>query len=136
MRGDTRDADNQYVEAGEASGTRAAFSADDIARAFAVEPERVHRALRGEFDLGSDAAIDSKMAQQLCEVLLGDLPLDRREAALMQLGAYTPRADATWGLGSGPPDEESDRQNAKAGVPDDEMASKRSSYDPATQSAG
>lgn len=135
MPGKSRDSDGQYVEAGEATGVSASFTTDEVAMAFAVDPDRVHRAMQGEFGLGSGASVDSRMAQQLSEVLLGDLPLDRREAALMKLGAYTPRADADWGLGSGPPDEESDRQNAAAGVPDDEKVSERSSYDPATQTA-
>jgi hypothetical protein len=53
----------------------------------------------------------------------------------MTLGAYTPRTDATWGVEIGPPAQESDRLNARTGVPDDDIASKRSSYDPATQEA-
>jgi hypothetical protein len=48
----------------------------------------------------------------------------------MKLGAFTPRRDADWGLGSGPPNEQSDRQSAKAGTPDDELASERSSHAP------
>ena len=135
MPGKIRDSDGQYVEAGEATGAHASFTADEVATAFAIDRKRVHRAMQGEFGLGPDATVDSRMAQQLCEVLLADLPLDRREAALMELGAFTPRSDANWGLGSGPPDEESDRQSAEAGVSDTERVSKRSSYDPATQSA-
>jgi len=131
----TRDRDEAYVNAGEAPGTQTQFNADQIAAAFGVERDRVVRALHGEFGLGPDGPVDSKMAQQLAEVLLGDLPLDRREAALMQLGGYTPRSDATWGVGDGPPSEESDRQSAEAGVPDDDRPSERSSFDPATQRA-
>jgi hypothetical protein len=135
MDAETRDRDDVYIPAGEArdSGTR--FSAQQIAAAFEVEPDRVVRAMRGEFGIGPDDAVDGRMAQDLAEVLLGDLPLDRRQAALMQLGAYAPRSDAMWGVGDGPPTEESDRQSAEAGVPDDDLASRRSSFDPATQQA-
>lgn len=135
MYGTTRDSDDQYVEAGESTGTGASFTAAEIARAFDVDPARVHRALQGEFGLGPEATVDSRMARQLNDVLLGDLPLDRREAALMELGAFTARSDAVWGLGSGPPDEESDRQLADVGVTDEDEVSRRSSFDPATQSA-
>ena len=134
--GDTRSEDGTYVEAGEASSNRLTFTVDQVASAFVVAVERVQRAVEGEFGLGPSASIDSKMAQELGEVLLGDLPLDKREAALMRLGAFSPRFDATEGLGHNPPDEESDRQNAVTGVPDDDLPSERSSFDPATQSAG
>lgn len=135
MQDHTRDADNLYVEAGEQTGTNSHFGVEQIAAAFEVAPERIKRAMHGEFGLGADGLVDSKMAQHLAEVLLGDLPLDRREAALMQLGAFTPRSDAAWGAGSGPPDEESDRQKARVGINDEELASERSSYGPATQPA-
>lgn len=135
MQQPTRDSDGLYIEAGETIGAAARFTVDQLACAFEVAPARVIRALEGEFALGSDDRVDSRMAQHLAEVLLGDRPLDRREAALMQLGAFTPRSDAAWGPGSGPPHEESDRQSARAGVPDDKLASKRSSHDPATQRA-
>jgi hypothetical protein len=69
----------------------------------------------------------------LAEVLLPDEPLDRREAALMRLGAFTPRRDADWGLGDAPPGEESDRLAARADTAPAERASPRSSHDPATQ---
>ena len=82
--------------------------------------------MEGEFGLGPDDRVDSKMAQHLAEVILGDMPLDRREAALMQLGAFTPRSDAAYGPGSGPPAEESDRQGAGASGPGDQPASIRS----------
>jgi hypothetical protein len=42
-------------------------------------------------------------------VLLADQPLDAREAALMRLGAYTPRPDHEFGFGEKPPHTESDR---------------------------
>ena len=114
MQDHTRDEDAVYVEAGEGADESARFSLDQIAAAFAVDAERVRRALEGEFGLGPDAEVDAKTAQHLAEVILGDMPLDRREAALMQLGAFTPRSDAAWGAGSGPPAEESDRQGAGA----------------------
>ncbi len=121
-----------YVPAGEAQGQGARFTGPQVAAAFGVELERVHRALAGEFSLGPDATTDSKQAQQLAEVLIGDLPLDRQEAALMQLGAFTPRRDQDWGLGETRPGEESDRFAASADVLEDERASARSSHDPAT----
>ena len=120
MRDHTRDKDAVYIEAGEGEGEAARFSLDQIAAAFAVDAERVQRAFEGEFGLGADGRVDSKMAQHLAEVILGDLPLDRREAALMRLGAFTPRSDAAWGPGSGPPAEESDRQGAGASGPVDQ----------------
>ena len=134
MRAETRDADGVYIEAGEA-GAPPSFAADDLAAAFGVEPARVHRALAGEFGLGANDRVDSKMAQRLCEALLGDLPLDRQQAALMRLGAFTPRSDASDGVGAGPPSEESDRQRAEVGGPDDQRASRRSSHDPDTHDA-
>ena len=135
MRDDKRDSEGVYIEAGETVSPSKTFSVDEVAGAFGVERDRVLRALDGEFALGSDARIDSKMAQQLVEVLLGDLPLAQHEAALMELGAFTPRRDATWGAGSGPADEESDRQSAVAGVPADDLPSERSSHGDATQSS-
>ena len=58
--------------------------------------------------------------------------MDKREAALMQLGVFTPRRDAVEGIGSEPPGEESDRLSAEADVPPDVLASKDSSYAPST----
>lgn len=115
----TRDEDEIYIEAGEDAAGSARFSLDQIASAFGVDPNRVRRAMEGEFGAGPEAQVDSKMAQHLAEVILGDLPLDRREAALMELGAFVPRSDAAWGPGSGPPEEESDRQGTRAGGPAD-----------------
>ncbi len=131
----TRDQDDVYIQAGEATGAKTTFSSGDIAAAFGIARERVITALHGEFDLGAGGRVDAKMAQELAEVLLGDLPQDRRQAALMHLGGFTPRSDATEGLGDGPAVEESDRQAAVAGIPDDTLASRRSSYDPATNDA-
>jgi hypothetical protein len=124
-----------YIQAGETANSRTHFSADRIAAAFEIEHERVIRALIGEFGLGPDGMVGAVMAQHLAEVLLGDLPQDQRQAALMRLGGFTPRHDATEGIGDGPPTEESDRQAAVAGIPDDELASRRSSHDPATNDA-
>jgi hypothetical protein len=42
-------------------------------------------------------------------VLLGDLPQDEHLAALMRLGAYTPRPDHDTGLGEKDPADESDK---------------------------
>ena len=119
----------EYVPSGEAQGEGARFTADQIASAFGVAVDRVQRAMRGEFGLGPDARLDSRQAQHLAEVI-GDLPLDRREAALMELGAFPPRPDQAWGLGETAPGEESDRLAAAADKLEDEQASRRSSHDP------
>lgn len=104
-----------YVPAGEQASPDATFTLDQVATAFKVDRARVARAWSGEFGLGPDRAIDSRQAQQLAEALLADQPLDRREAALMTLGAFTPRPDQAWGLGEKPPGEESDRLRTEAG---------------------
>jgi hypothetical protein len=132
MQSSNRDQQNVYIEAGEGMDETATFSVDQIATAFEVEPDRVQRAVDGEFGPGSGDRVDARMARHLTEVVLGDLPQDRRDAALMRLGAFTPRSDASDGIGQGSPTEESDRQSARAGISDDELASRRSSYDPAT----
>jgi hypothetical protein len=98
----------EYAPAGEVSGVGATFSLEEIASAFALEPDRVHRAMTGEFG-SADLRVDSKQAQHLAEVLLGDLPQDRQLAALMTLGAYTPRPDHDIGLGEKDQAEESDK---------------------------
>ena len=98
----------EYAPAGEESGVNATFTLDEIASAFEVDPERVHRAMTGEFG-SAEIRVDSKQAQHLAEVLLGDLPQDRQLAALMTLGAYTPRPDHDIGLGEKDPSEESDK---------------------------
>ena len=110
------------------------FSPDQIASAFTVEEHRVRAAILGEFGKPL-TEIDSRQAQHLAEALLTDRPLDARQAALMQLGAFTPRSDLEWGLGDTAPGEESDRLAASADRPDDDLASHHSSYDPATQAA-
>lgn len=119
--------------AGQDQGVGARFSIEAIAEAFDVERPRVERAIAGEFGDDGDATVDSQQAQHLAEVLLGDQPQDQRQAALMALGAFTPRSDADWGLGDALPGEESDLQSARADTPPTELASPRSSHDPATQ---
>jgi hypothetical protein len=120
-----------YVPAGEGQGIDRSFGAEQVAGAFDVDIARVHRAMAGEFDFDPDSKVDSRQAQHLAEVLLGDQPLDVREAATMRLGAFTPRPDEDWGLGDTAPGEESDRMAASADVLEDERASQRSSHDPA-----
>jgi hypothetical protein len=111
--------DGEYTPAGEDTGIHATFTVDEIARAFAVAPERVRQAVAGEF--GQDGgAVDSRRAQHLAEVLLGDQPQDQQLAALMALGAYTPRPDHDTGLGEQDPAEESDRLVRNAGEDDGE----------------
>jgi hypothetical protein len=127
--------DQPRPPAGESSGQNRSFTAADLAAAFSVEVERIERAIRGEFGLEPDGAVTSHQAQHLAEVLLAERPLDEREAALMKLGAYTPRSDVEWGLGDTYDGEESDRLAARADTPDDDLASRNSSYDPATQDA-
>jgi hypothetical protein len=121
------------VPTGEDQGVGRRFTATMIATAFGVDEGRVVRAFEGELGLPPETPIDSRQAQQLAEVLLGDHPLDRRQAALMRLGAFTPRSDVEWGLGDARPGEESDLLAARADVPPTELASPRSSHDPATQ---
>ena len=124
----------EYAPAGEAAGESASFSVADVARAFGVETVRVHRAFSGEFGLDDNARIDSRQAQHLSEVILTDLPLADREAALMRLGAFTPRPDQIWGVGETAPGEESDRSAADAAVPPDELAARDASHDPSQPS--
>ena len=102
-------APGEYAPAGEAQGEDARFSAAQIASGFAVEVDRVHRAMSGEFGLGANGRVDSRQAQHLAEVILGDQTLAEQEAALMRVGAFTPRPDHEWGVGETPPGEESDK---------------------------
>ncbi len=122
-------APGEYTPAGEGQGLGATFTADQVAGAFDVAIDRVHRALAGEFGLQADGRVDSRQAQHLAEVILGDQSLDVRQAALMRLGAFTPRADQEWGMGETAPGEESDRYAASADTIEDERASPRGSYD-------
>jgi hypothetical protein len=85
----------EYTPAGEDQGKYRTFTARQVADAFGVAVERVHNAFEGEFGLATDGKVTSHQAQQLAEIFLGDLPLDGQQAALMKLGAYTPRPDDT-----------------------------------------
>lgn len=85
----------EYTPAGEGQGKYRTFSADAVASAFEIDVDRVHKAFSGEFGLGPDDKISSRQAQELAEIFLGDLPLDGQQAALMKLGAFTPRPDDT-----------------------------------------
>jgi hypothetical protein len=122
-------APGEYAPAGEAQGQGVTFTADQVAVAFNVAVDRVQRAMAGEFNLQADGRVDSRQAQELAEVILGDEDLAEREAALMQLGAFTPRPDQDWGLGETAPGEESDRYAATADVIEDERASRGGSHD-------
>lgn len=121
--------------AGETQGINDTFDARAIAQAFNVAEDRVHNALKGEYQLGPDARVDSKQAQNLAEVLLGDQPMDQQMAALMKLGAFTPRPDDAWGFGDKAPGEQSERLSDRTGTIDGEATSPRSSYDPSTNPA-
>jgi hypothetical protein len=108
-------APGEYVPAGEAQGTTRTFGRDELAAAFGVAAERVTAAMQGEFGLAPEARVDSVQAQELAEALLVDEPLDVRQAALMTLGAFTPRPDHDWGVGEAAPAEESDKVEDKTG---------------------
>jgi len=112
--------EGEYTPAGEDQGVNASFTADQVASAFDVDIERVHNAFQGEFGLGPDGQVDSKGAEQLAEVILGDKPQDVQQAALMTLGAFTPRTDHDWGFGEKADDEESDRLKRTADKGDEE----------------
>ena len=102
-------APGEYAPAGEAQGERSTFSTAQVATAFGLDLETVRRAAEVDVGRGSAERLDSRQAQQLAELLLPHLPLAEREAALMRLGAFTPRADHDWGIGEAAPGEESDR---------------------------
>src|SRR3954447_21549048 len=99
---------------GEANSATSTFSAEQVAVAFDVDIDRIERAMRGEFGRDPSAQITSQEAQGLAEVILAEEPMAEREAALMRLGAFTPRRDVEWGLGDTQPGEESDRLAASA----------------------
>jgi hypothetical protein len=84
--------DDPQVLAGEDQGIDASFSVEQVAAAFGVGIQRAQAAVEGEF--GGSSTLGSRQAQHLADVLLGDRPQAEREAALMTLGAYTPRHDA------------------------------------------
>lgn len=98
----------EYTPAGEDESPAQVFTVSEVAAAFCVDEERVRRAVAGEFGQ-ADAEIDARRAQHLAEELLVDQPMAEREAALMTLGAFTPRSDHMSGLGEKDPDDESDR---------------------------
>jgi len=109
----------EYIPAGEGQRQTARFTADQVAEAFGVQIDRVRRAMQGEFKLDASATVTSRQAQLLAEVILGDRPLDTQQAALMQLGAYTPRFDEIEGsIREEAPGEESDRIRPSEEVPD------------------
>lgn len=110
----------EYAPAGENQGESNAFSARQVAHAFDIDVERVHKAMKGEFGLAPDALVDSRQTQQLAEVLLTDRSIELRQAALMNLGAFTPRVDHEWGIGEGDPAEESDRLVRRGNQNDEE----------------
>lgn len=85
--------EDEHDPPGEDQGIHARFSIRQVAEAFNVAPDRVVRAFSGEYSLGEEASVDSRQAQHLAEVILGDRRQEERDAALMQLGAYTPRRD-------------------------------------------
>jgi len=99
----------EYGPAGEMQGIGETFGIDEVAAAFGVARERVEAAFTGEYGAGTER-IDSRQAQDLSELILTDEPLDARQAALMKLGAFTPRPDHEWGAGEADPAEESDSQ--------------------------
>lgn len=109
-----------YAPPGEANHTGSRFEAQSIAEAFGVNIDRVHAAMSGEFQLAASDTVSSRQAQHLAEVILGDQPLDKREGALLQLGAYTPRADHDTGLGERLGGIESDRLVRNADRNDEE----------------
>ena len=108
-------APGEYAPAGEAQGNAQTFSREEVAAAFGVAAERVAAAMQGEFGLAPAARVDSSQAQELAEALLVDEPLDIRQAALMTLGAFTPRSDHSWGVGEAAPGEESDKVEDNTG---------------------
>jgi hypothetical protein len=125
----------EYAPAGELQGQDARFSFDQIAAAFNVERATVDRVAIDELGPHVECGVTSREAQRLAELLLPDQPLAEREAALMTLGAFTPRPDAEWGLGDTAPGQESDRSAADPDEPPDDLASRTGSYDPSQPSA-
>lgn len=108
-------APGEYVPSGEAQGIVRSFGLDELVAAFGEPAERVAAAMQGELGLEPGAHVTSAQAQDLAEALLTDAPLDVREAALMTLGAFTPRPDHDWGIGEAAPGEESDKVEDNTG---------------------
>lgn len=125
----------QPIPAGEGESPRKTTTVDEVAAAFGVDRERVAKAVFGEFRIGADSVLSARQVQHIAEVMLADQPLGVRTAAVMETGVYTPRPDDDFGLGSGEPSEESDRQAARADVIGDDLPSERSSWDPASKDA-
>lgn len=95
---------------GEDQGINARFSADQLAKAFGVDVRRVYNAFGGEYGLGPEGTVDSRQAQTLAELIIGDRPQAEQEEALMTLGAFTPRSDTLEpSVFEKPPGELSDR---------------------------
>lgn len=108
-------APGEYVPAGEAQGEARTFSRGELAVAFGVTADRVAAAMQGELGLAADARVTSAQAQDLAEALLSEEPMDVRQAALMTLGAFTPRPDHEWGVGEAAPGQESDKVEDNTG---------------------
>lgn len=99
-----------YVPAGEDQGEDRLFTAEEMAEAFGVDASRVRSAIEGEFGGDSGTEVTSKQAQDLAEIFLSDHPLADQEAALMTLGAFTPRRDSMEATAEPkPPGEQSDK---------------------------
>lgn len=101
--------EDEHDPPGENQGINARFTVDDVARHFDVARERVVRAFAGEFHLDDTDTVNSTQAQHLSEVIIGNRTQEEREAALMKLGAYTPRRDtiepSVWEKPSGEDDD-------------------------------
>lgn len=99
-----------YIPAGEDQGQNRTFAAEQVAEAFSVEVDRVRDAIQGEFGAEAGSEVTSKQAQHLAEVFMSDHPLEDQEAALMTLGAFTPRRDYMEATAEPkPPGEQSDK---------------------------
>src|SRR4051794_17167685 len=92
----------EYVPAGENARTDVRFDIAQIGAALGLDPQIVDAAAHSEFGSPQGALLDSRHVQRLAELLLADQPLADREAALLQFGAYTPRADVGDGIGDAP----------------------------------
>ena len=67
-------AGSEHDPPGETGGVDALFSAEAVADAFEVDINRIYEALAGEFGFGPAGTIDSRQAQHLTDVVLGDQP--------------------------------------------------------------
>lgn len=101
---------DEHEPPGEDQGIDARFSADQLAKAFEVDVRRVYDAFGGEYGLDPEGTVDSRQAQTLAELIIGDRPQAEQEEALMTLGAFTPRSDTLEpSVSEKPPGELSDR---------------------------